>query len=135
MPSVGYCVARQGPNGVIHLITTLNHPALHFEMSEAWILGDATYAEGDPAMDHAPSSELTKPISRRENYADGGPRVEWTNAIAADGRVLLNGKETWFYPNGAKQHETEYRAGVKVGVETYWSPALVKQWEWNHHDN
>lgn len=33
--SVGYCVARQAPNGVIHLITSLNKPARHYELNEA----------------------------------------------------------------------------------------------------
>ena len=34
--SLGYCVARQGEDGVIHLITS--KPAMHYEMNEAWIL-------------------------------------------------------------------------------------------------
>jgi hypothetical protein len=37
-PTLGYSAAAQGPDGMIHLITTLNIPCLHFEFNEAWIL-------------------------------------------------------------------------------------------------
>ena len=33
--TLGYCIAAQAPNGVIHLTTSMSHPALHFEMNEA----------------------------------------------------------------------------------------------------
>ena len=29
------------PNGVIHLLTSMNHPGQHFELNEAWILSEA----------------------------------------------------------------------------------------------
>src|SRR5262249_14369568 len=40
--TLGYTVATQAPNGIIHLITSMNHPSQHFEMNEAWILSDST---------------------------------------------------------------------------------------------
>ena len=135
MASVGYCVARQAPNGVIHLITSLNHPAMHFEMNEAWILSEATFAENDPRMDHSAATSVLRVTPHRDNYADGGPRITWSSGIGDDGRVLLHGRETWFYASGARQHETDYRLGAMIGAETYWSAAGVKQWEWNHHDD
>jgi hypothetical protein len=133
--SVGYCVARQAPNGVIHLITSLNHPALHFEMNEAWIMSDATLADEDPRMDQSAATTIASVQSHAENYANGRPHITWSSGVANDGRVLLQGRETWFYADGAKQHEADYRLGVKTGAETYWSPAGVKQWEWHHHDD
>ncbi len=39
--TLGYSAAAQAPNGIIHLITTLNIPCLHFEFNEAWILSQA----------------------------------------------------------------------------------------------
>ena len=36
--TLGYAVARQAPDGIIHLITSLNAQAMHFSMNEAWIL-------------------------------------------------------------------------------------------------
>ncbi len=55
-------------------------------------------------------------------------------ASGSDRRVLLQGKETWFYPDGTKQHETEYRLGTKVGLETQCSATGTKQRVWLHHD-
>ena len=60
------------------------------------------------------------------------PRVTWSSGLADDGRVLLQGRETWFYPGGAKQHEVDYNLGAKTGLETYWAPGGAKEWEWDH---
>src|SRR5262245_35037254 len=40
-PTLGYVTARQAPNGVIHLLTTVSLPCLHYELNEAWIGSDA----------------------------------------------------------------------------------------------
>lgn len=135
MASVGYCVARQAPNGMIHLITSLNHPAMHFEMNETWILSDATFADDDPRMDRGPATTIAHVTTHQENYADGRTRLTWGSGLGDDGRVLLHGTETWFYPSGAKQHEANYLLGRKIGHETYWSAEGGKQWEWLHHDD
>jgi formylglycine-generating enzyme required for sulfatase activity len=135
MPSVGYCVARQAPNGTIHLVTTLNHPALHFELNEAWILGDATLGDDDPALDASRATTIADLAAHRENFADGRPRLTWTSGRANDGRVLLHGTETWFHPGGAKEHEVTYALGVKRGAETYWSADGRKEWEWDHRSD
>lgn len=134
-PSVGYSVARQAPNGVIHMITTLNHPALHFELNEAWILGDATLADDDAAMDHGAATKIAKVVAHRETYDNGKPRVTWSSGVANDGRVLLDGKETWFYADGKKQREADYVLGVKRGTEISWLPNGTKEWEWQHRDD
>ena len=130
--SLGYSVARQAPNGVIHVITSCNHPGLHYELNEAWILSKETFADNDPAMDWSQATEIRNVQAHRENYADGKPRVTWSSGLANDGRVLLHGRETWYYPDGAKQREAEYALGVKTGLETYWSPTGQKQSERNH---
>jgi formylglycine-generating enzyme required for sulfatase activity len=130
--SVGYSVARQGPDGTIHLITSLNHPALHFEMNEAWIMSDQTFAENDPRMDAPTATSVANVQSHVENYPDGTPHITWSSGPANDGRIVLDGTETWYYPSGAKQHETTYRVGQKTGHETYWLPDGTRQWEWNH---
>ena len=134
-PSVGYCVARQAPNGVIHLITTLNHPALHFEMNEAWIMSEANFADNDPSIDHVATTAISRVTAHQDNFADGRPRLTWSSGVADDGRVLLHEKETWFYASGAKHHETDFRLGIKTGRETYWSEGGIKQWEWLHQDD
>lgn len=134
-PSLGYSVAKQAPNGVIHLITSCNHPAQHFELNEAWILSDATLVDDDPRLEASNATKISEIKPHRENYPDGKPRLTWSTGLADDGRVLLEGVETWFYPSGEKQHVTTYRLGKKIGVETYWSSTGKKEWEWNHRDD
>lgn len=131
-PSVGYSVARQAPNGMIHIVTSCNHPGLHYELNEAWILSDATFADDDAAMSRSHATAVSNVREYRENFADGSPRVTWSSGRGDDGRVLLHGKETWYYAGGAKQREAEYRLGVKTGRETFWAPNATKEWEWDH---
>jgi hypothetical protein len=38
--TLGYCVARQSADEMIHLITSRTLPAVHFELNEKWILKD-----------------------------------------------------------------------------------------------
>jgi formylglycine-generating enzyme required for sulfatase activity len=131
-PSVGYSVARQAPNGLIHLVTSSNHPGLHYELNEAWILSEATFADDAPEMNRSRATTITDVRAHRENYADGTPRVTWSSGRADDGRVLLHGTETWFYPDGTKQREATYALGVKTGAETVWSPTGAKESMWEH---
>ncbi len=49
-PTLGYAVATQGPNGMIHLIATMTNPCLHFEMNEAWILDGPTAERSDEEL-------------------------------------------------------------------------------------
>lgn len=130
--SLGYSVAKQAPNGVIHVITSCNHPALHYELNEAWILGDETFADNDPAMNWSRATRVEQVQAQRENFSDGSPRVSWSSGRADDGRVLLHGPETWFYADGKKQREATYALGVKTGRETFWRPDGQKEWEWDH---
>lgn len=131
-PSIGYSVARQAPNGLIHLVTSSNHPGLHYELNEAWILSDENFDDADPAMNRSRATRIADVTEHRETYANGQPRVLWSSGRADDGRVLLHGAETWFYSDGTKQREATYQLGVKVGRETYWSPSGRKEWEWDH---
>jgi hypothetical protein len=127
--TIGYAVARQAPNGVVHLITSMNHPSLHFEMNEAWILNleDAS-GSGD-------SVEKGEVFEEREEYPDGTLKAVWNGKLSRDGRYVLDGTETWYYPDGRKRWEATYRDGVKVGVETYWSSDGGKRWMWEHRED
>lgn len=131
-PSIGYSVARQAPNGVIHLITSCNHPGLHYELNEAWILSDENFADDDPAMSRNRATRIANVTEHRETYPNGQARVVWSSGRADDGRVLLHGAETWYYADGQKEREVTYQLGAKIGRETFWSPAGAKQWEWDH---
>ncbi|HEV2691354.1 MAG TPA: hypothetical protein VG347_00500 [Verrucomicrobiae bacterium] len=122
--TVGYVTARQAPNGVIHVLTTETQPCLHYELNEAWIFSDA----GDIAPEI--SGGQTKKFT--EEYSNGHTRSTWGARLCPDGRYLLNGKETDFYPSGAKQHQVTYVNGRKTGDETFWAPEGTVIWHWSH---
>ncbi|MHC4637035.1 MAG: SUMF1/EgtB/PvdO family nonheme iron enzyme [Planctomycetota bacterium] len=127
--TVGYVTVTQTPNGMIHVLTTMNHPCMHFEFNEAWIYSD------DGAI--YPSDPGNKGAVRKyeERYPGGKEKATWSAKIAPDGCYLLDGKETWHYENGKKQYEVTYKNGRKVGIETYWTPDGIKRWMWNHDES
>jgi len=49
--TVSYVTACQSPDGLIHLITSHNHPDLHFELNEAWIMQDPEDFQGPAPFD------------------------------------------------------------------------------------
>jgi len=125
--TLGYSVARQAPNGVIHMITTMNNPCQHFELNEAWIL-DPT---AGPDMPDDPGQTGT--VNQfSEKYPNGSVKAAWSAKTCDDGRYLLHGTETWYYENGRKQYQVTYENGRKVGDETYWTPAGYRLWAWEH---
>ncbi|MBM3880537.1 MAG: hypothetical protein FJ387_12610 [Verrucomicrobia bacterium] len=128
--TLGYSAARQAPNGVIHLITTMNRPCLHFEMNEAWILNKN--ATRDDPMASTSSGPLLSVKQHEEKYPNGQPRLIWSAGKGSDGRYLLDGREVWFYDNGQKQREANYEKGFKAGKETYWSREGKVEWTWEH---
>jgi hypothetical protein len=129
--TVGYVGAVQSENGVIHLVTSRNHPDLHIELNEAWILAD------DKAAEQAALQEDVKVIPEtvkayQEKYASGKLRVSYRAGRSRDGRFLLDGNEIWYYENGQKQWGASYHAGSKVGNETYWNADGSKKWQRDH---
>ena len=133
-PTIGYSAARQAPNGMIHLIATMNQPCLHFEFNEAWILSERDRQQPLSDRELMGSSATSVPGVReyRETYPDGGARITFSGGTANDGRFLLHGRDTWFYATGKKQREATYELGRKVGHETYWSEDGSMQWMWDH---
>lgn len=122
--TLGYTVATQAPNGVIHLISSMNHPSLHWEMNEAWILSSST-AETPVAPGNG------KLFHETEQWPDG-KIASWSARTDSAGRYVLDGTETWYAENGTKTYEATWRDGVKTGLETWWSPDGRKIWEWDH---
>jgi len=124
-PSLGYVTARQAPNGVIHVLTTVTLPCLDYEFNEAWILSDAG--------DITPETTGGKIKEFSESYSNGKIKSKWSARICTNGRYLLNGEETDYYENGVKQHEAVYENGRKKGDETFRAPDGTKVWTW-HRD-
>lgn len=125
--TLGYTAAAQAPNGVIHLMTSMNHPSMHFEMNEAWILSD------EPGEANATWVGLNAPAqTHREKYSNGKLKVSWGSRTGANGDYVLHGVETWYYPDGKKKYEVTYQDGKKVGAENYWLPNGGLLWNWQH---
>ncbi|MHC4617421.1 MAG: SUMF1/EgtB/PvdO family nonheme iron enzyme [Planctomycetota bacterium] len=125
--TVGYVSVAQTPNGIIHILTTMNHPCLHFEFNEAWLYSDAG---GDLPPDPGDSGKVR---TYKQHRLFAKPKTRWGAKICDDGRYLLHGTETWYYNNGRKQYEVTYKNGRKTGDETYWTPDGKKRWNWNHY--
>jgi len=130
--TLGYSVARQAPNGMIHLITTMNRPCLHFELNEAWILADDPTPSNATGLMSNPAATIRDVRRYEERYANGRLKIVWHAGLADDGRYLLHGKETWHFPNGRKQYEATFALGRKVGMETIYRADGSKAWQWQH---
>lgn len=126
--TLGYSVARQADNGIIHLITTMNSPCLHFELNEAWILSESA------GISQHQQPKVTG-VRKYKESSRGSLRADWSAGTADDGRYLLDGRQVVYYPNGRIQWEAVYKAGVKVGDEHYNSPDGKRIWAWRHHDD
>ena len=119
--TVGYVTATQGPNGLIHVVTSKNKPDYEIELNEAWVKdgGPEAAAPGQPVS--------TK--SQRESYRDGRLKATWSGGYTADNQYVLEGLQTFYYENGKKQWEATFRAGRRVGTETWWDADGRKVWE------
>jgi hypothetical protein len=119
--TVGYTTATQGPNGLIHIVTSKNQPDLHIELNEAWVL------EGGPEAPPALSAKEVREYREKLSV--------WSGGASSDGRWRLEGQQLFTYPNGKTQWEATFRAGKKTGVETSWNEAGQKLWEKTYAGN
>jgi hypothetical protein len=135
--TIGYSVARQGPDEMIHLITSMNKSALHFSFNEAWILGKDNRQEkmSDAELMTNTAGSISAVKTYRENYPDGKKKLQFSGGICDDGRFLLHGPETWYYPDGTTHRQADYDKGRKVGAETYRSRDGKKKWTWEHKED
>lgn len=124
-PTLGYVTVKQAPNGVIHLLTTITRPCLHYEFNESWIWSDA--------RDITPESSGGTIREFVERYPNGQLRSRWTARICANGRYLLHGEEIDYYEDGSIQHTVCYKNGRKTGEEIYWLPDGTKAWSWHRN--
>jgi hypothetical protein len=128
-PTLGYSAAQQAPNGLIHLITTMNDPCLHFEMNEAWILSDVDAKATDADLMPSNTKSLTDIKPFEEKYASGTIRATWQAGVGDDGRYLLTGDEAWFFESGRQHYEARYVMGQKIGTETLYRPDGSVEWQ------
>ena len=119
--TVGYTTATQGPDGVIHVVTSKNAPNYEIELDEAWILSDA------PAVEEA---STIKDVKRQvEKFSDGKRMAVWSSGRANDGRRLLEGPETFYFPDGRAQWSLNFHLGKKTGKEDLYREDGSRVWE------
>jgi len=133
--TIGYSAARQGPDGTIHLITSMNKPNLHFAFNEAWILEENSKESSmsDAELMRPQTTTVSSVKKYEEKYPNGKTRIVFSGGTAENGRFVLDGTERWYYEDGTKQREATYTLGEKVGSEIYWSPDGKKLWHWEHN--
>ncbi len=129
--TIGYVSVTQSADGMIHLITSKNSPALHFEFNETWILNSSRKIS-DADLMKSTAHKITIKKDYSEKYPDGNIRVKYRGRISDNGKFLLDGKEEWFYENGSKKYEAEFKLGKKVGTEKYFSQSEKILWEKNY---
>jgi formylglycine-generating enzyme required for sulfatase activity len=119
--TVGYVTATQGPDGTIHIVTSKNIVNYEIELNEAWILSDTEATSTEP--------ESTGPVTKHtEKWPNGKAKAEWGTARASDGRVLLEGPQTFCFENGAPQWTASFHLGKKLGEEVFYRTDSTKEW-------
>ncbi|HUV97248.1 MAG TPA: sialidase family protein, partial [Acidobacteriaceae bacterium] len=120
--TVGYVTATQGPNGLIHIVTSKNTVNYEIEMNEAWILSDSSAATPEP-------DAITDVIKHHERWPNGKLKVTWSTGRASDGRILLEGPQTFYFENGRKQWTSDFHLGKKIGEEVFYRTDGSKLWQ------
>jgi hypothetical protein len=88
-------------------------------------VGYVTATQAPDEMIHIVTSKNQPDYHLELNEAwvlQGGPE-------ATHGRRLLNGVQTFSYPNGGKQWAVSFKDGRRVGTETWWGLDGRKRWE------
>jgi formylglycine-generating enzyme required for sulfatase activity len=130
--TLGYAVATQGPDGLIHLLSSMTHPSMEYELNEAWVLSDTT----DDTVLKPAAGGKTVSGGDRWSASDGGkPRSSWSGVVSKTRGFTLDGPERWLRPDGTPQYEVTWRDGKKVGVERLFDQAGRKLWERDHRED
>lgn len=128
--TVGYTTATQSADGVIHIVTSKNKPNYEIELNEAWVLAKNAY--GDTANTNSADTPVTESLAKDKN---GSVTARWSSARVPDGRVLLDGPETFYYPGGRVMWSMTFHLGKKVGIENYFRPDGTRVWTKSYSTN
>lgn len=129
--TLGYAVARQAPNGVIHLVTTMTKPCLAFELNEAWILHGAAPSGEDATLRANTASTVRAIRDYIDHDATGRVHARYRGGVGNDGRFLLEGDATWFEPDGRVQRTATYHLGCLTGPEQFYRDGTLA-WKRDH---
>ena len=119
--TVGYTTATQSADGVIHVVTSKNKPNYEIELNEAWVLDKSAGVSDEPAA-------MTAVVKHVERYRNGHVMVMWSSGRADDGRILLDGPEAFYYPDGKPMWKLNFHLGRNVGDEEYYRADGALQW-------
>ena len=127
--TLGYSTVRQGPNGVIHILSTMTHPCLHYQINEAWF--HAT-DEDTPVSDFVSTSRSSAEASAVHAKTANGGDASWSYIVDPVKGYLLDGAFAATFPNSSV---VEYSASYSQGRRT--SEAMRDGagrllWQWNH---
>lgn len=81
--TLGYVDARQAPNGLIHLVTSMTDPCLHYEFNEAWILSDESAEVRESFTGPSNPEATSKPKVTSNHAATSDPEVTSKHASAS----------------------------------------------------
>lgn len=123
--TVGYVTATQGPDGIIHVVTSKNTVNYEIALNEAWIRSKSN------AETPAPDS-ITEVHRHRELYPDGKLEATWGTGRANDGEILLEGPETYYFENGKVEWHADFHLGYKTGMEALYRADGSRIWEKDH---
>ena len=117
--TVGYTTATQGPDGVIHVVTSKNKPDYEIELNEAWVLDKNAYGDTDQCFGGAkpavcPVDQLS--VSQQIKNSSGKLVASWS-VTGYEGRLLLQGPDQFFYPDGKLMCSADFYLGHKIGEE------------------
>ena len=119
--TIGYVSLVQCENGMIHLTTSENAPAIDFEFNEAWILNKKEDTDDDSVLMKSSAKFIKKQQTFEEKYPNGQLKYRCSGGLDNNNLFLLNGKETWYYKNGNLEYEANYNLGKKTGLEKFYS--------------
>jgi formylglycine-generating enzyme required for sulfatase activity len=120
--TVGYVTATQGPDGIIHIATSKNTVNYEIELNEAWVFSDATAATPE-------ATSITDVVEHHEFWPNGKRKTVWSTGRANDGRILLEGPQTFYDQTGGKQWTATFHLGKKTGDEIFYRSDGSKQWQ------
>jgi hypothetical protein len=133
--TLGYAVARQAPNGVIHLAATMTSPCLHYELNEAWILHGDDRPDEDSVLRANSATSIRDVREFVEHDSRGKPTLRYSGGVGNDGRFLLHGPSMWYHRNGTIQRTASYALGEVTGIEKFFDAAGVLLWTRDHRDD
>lgn len=126
--TLGYSTVRQGPNGLIHILSTMTHPCLHYTINEAWLLtGGRQQATKAPVVAPAVRTQLTAATG-------SGGKASWSALVGGSAGYVLDGPFAAVRADGTPEYNASYANGT-VLEQTYFDTTDLDYravWSWVH---